>query len=103
MAKAIQGRSLGQIAWLRLKRDKWAIVGGVVIILLVLGAVVSVILKDTGVLQPNIYHPDLIDSTFGRPIGTFGGISGAHPLGVDPSNGRDLLSRVLVGSQYSLL
>jgi peptide/nickel transport system permease protein len=103
MGKAIEGRSLGQIAWLRLKRDKWALGGGVVIILLVLIAIASVILDKTGVLTPNIYHPELIDPTFGKPIGGFGGISGSHPLGVDPGNGRDLLSRVMVGSEYSLL
>jgi peptide/nickel transport system permease protein len=103
MGTAIQGRSLGQIAWMRLKRDKWALGGGVVIVLLVLAAIAAVILKSAGVLQPNLFHAELIDPTFGRPIGAFGGISGAHPLGVDPGNGRDLLARVLVGSQYSLL
>jgi peptide/nickel transport system permease protein len=101
--KAIQGRSPGQIAWMRLKRDKWALAGGGVVVLLVLGAVASVFLQDAGILQPNVYHPELIDATFGRPIGAFGGISVAHPLGVDPGNGRDLLARVLVGSEYSLL
>ena len=35
----IQGRSLGQIAWLRLKRDKVALAGAVVIVLLILVAV----------------------------------------------------------------
>ena len=37
--KAIEGRSLGQIAWLRLRRDKVAMAGGVVVILLILVAV----------------------------------------------------------------
>jgi peptide/nickel transport system permease protein len=101
--KAIQGRSLGQIAWMRFKRDKWALAGAVVIVLLVLLAVASVFLRGAGVLQPNTFHPELIDATFGRPVGAFGGISWAHPLGVDPGNGRDLLARVLVGSEYSLL
>ena len=27
--KAIEGRSLGQIAWMRLRRDKWAMAGGI--------------------------------------------------------------------------
>jgi peptide/nickel transport system permease protein len=103
MGKAIQGRSLGQIAWLRLKRDRWAMVGGIIIVLLVLGGIASLPLNAFGVLQPDLYHPDLIDATYGRPVGAFGGISGAHLLGVDPNNGRDLLSRILVGSQFSLL
>jgi peptide/nickel transport system permease protein len=103
MGKAIEGRSLGQIAWLRLKRDKWAMAGGAIVVLLILAAIASLILNAAGVLQPDTYHPDLIDATYGRPVGAFGGVSWAHPLGVDPSNGRDLLSRVLVGSQFSLL
>jgi peptide/nickel transport system permease protein len=103
MGKAIQGRSLGEIAWLRFKRDTWALAGGVVIVLLILLAIASVVLNAFGVLDPNSFHPNLINATFGRPTGTFGGISLSHPLGVDPGQGRDLLSRILVGSQFSLL
>ena len=39
--EAIEGRSLGQIAWLRLKRDKVAIGGGIFIIFLVLVAIIG--------------------------------------------------------------
>lgn len=38
-AKEIVGRSPGRIAWTRLKRDKVALAGGVVVVLLVLVAV----------------------------------------------------------------
>jgi peptide/nickel transport system permease protein len=101
--KRIQGRSLGQIAWTRLKRDKWALAGGVVIIILVLAAIASVFLNAAGIIDPTGFHADLIDATYGRPKASFGGISLAHPLGIDPGNGRDLLARILVGSQFSLL
>jgi ABC-type dipeptide/oligopeptide/nickel transport system permease subunit len=37
------------------------------------------------------------------PIGTFGGISSDHLLGVEPINGRDIFSRVVYGSRISLL
>ena len=37
--KAIEGRSLGQIAWLRLRQDKVAMVGGGVVIFLILVAI----------------------------------------------------------------
>ena len=53
--------------------------------------------------NPNVYHSNLIDPTFLRPNGAFGGISLAHPLGVEPETGRDLLARIVVGAQYSLL
>ncbi len=98
-AKAIEGRSLSQIAWMRLRRDKVAIAGGIVVVLLVLVAVAGQLF----VQNPDTYHPSLINSTFSRPNGPFGGISLAHPLGVEPQTGRDMLSRVVIGARYSLL
>jgi ABC-type dipeptide/oligopeptide/nickel transport system permease subunit len=98
-AKAIEGRSLGQIAWRRLRRDKVAMAGGVVVILLILVAIFGPYL----VGNPLTYHPDLINPTFSRPNGPFGGISLAHPLGVEPITGRDMLSRVVNGARWSLL
>jgi peptide/nickel transport system permease protein/oligopeptide transport system permease protein len=98
-AKAIEGRSLGQIAWMRLRRDKVAIVGGIVIIVLILVAIFGPFL----VQNPTIYHDNLIDPTFSRPKGPFGGISLAHPFGVEPVTGRDMLSRVVNGARVSLV
>jgi peptide/nickel transport system permease protein len=97
--KAIEGRSLGQIAWTRLRRDKVAMTGGIVVVFLILVAIVGPHL----VQNPDTYNPSLINPTFLRPNGTFGGISLAHPLGVEPETGRDLLARIVVGAQYSLL
>ncbi len=98
-AKSIEGRSLGQIAWMRLRRDKVALAGGVVVILLILVAIFGPFF----VQNPNLYHANLINSTFSRPNGPFGGISTAHPLGVEPLTGRDMLARVVIGARYSLL
>jgi peptide/nickel transport system permease protein len=97
--KAIEGRSLGKIAWGRLRRDKVAMGGGVVVVLLILIAIIG----PHVVQNPDTYNPSLINPTFLRPNGTFGGISLAHPLGVEPETGRDLLARIVVGAQYSLL
>jgi peptide/nickel transport system permease protein/oligopeptide transport system permease protein len=97
--KVIEGRSLGQIAWMRLRRDKVAMGGGVVIVLLILVAIFGPLL----VQNPTIYHPGLINPTFSRPYGTLGGISTAHPFGVEPVTGRDMLSRVVNGARVSLL
>jgi len=98
-AKAIEGRSLGQIAWMRLRRDKVAMAGGIVIIFLILVAIIGPFL----VQDPTIYHNNLINPTFSRPNGPLGGISAAHPLGVEPVTGRDMLSRVVNGARVSLL
>jgi peptide/nickel transport system permease protein len=97
--KAIEGRSLGQIAWMRLRQDKLAMVGGGVVIFLILVAIFGPLL----VQSPTTYHSDLIDPVFSRPKGPFGGISLAHPFGVEPVSGRDMLSRVVNGARVSLV
>jgi peptide/nickel transport system permease protein len=97
--RQIEGRSLGQIAWLRLRRDRVAIAGGIFVVLLILVAVIGPFL----VQNPTIYHPNLVNSTLQGPNGAFGGISLAHPLGVEPQTGRDMLARVVDGAWVSLL
>ncbi|HKD88673.1 MAG TPA: ABC transporter permease, partial [Streptosporangiaceae bacterium] len=97
--ESVEGRSLGQIAWSRLRRDKLAMGGGVVVVLLCLVALIGPYL----VGNPLAYHSNLINPTFSRPLGPWGGISLAHPLGVEPVTGRDLLARVVDGTKWSLL
>jgi peptide/nickel transport system permease protein/oligopeptide transport system permease protein len=84
---------------MRLRRDKVAMGGGIVIVLLILVAIIG----PHFVQNPNTYHSNLIDPTYSRPIGPFGGISLAHPFGVEPLDGRDMLARTVDGAQYSLL
>ncbi|WP_037858133.1 ABC transporter permease [Streptomyces sp. NRRL S-340] len=102
-AKAVQGRSLGRIAWERLKRDKLALTGGVVVLLLILVALLAPALANLIGQDPDAYHENLIDPLFGTPTGSLGGISGDHLLGVEPVNGRDIFARILYGAQISLL
>ena len=103
--KAIEGRSLGQIAWLRLKRDKVALGGGFVVLLLCVLSLPGVTEAVVGLLghPPNEYHTRLLDPTFGTPHGRFGGISSQFLFGIEPVNGRDLFSRILFGARVSLL
>jgi ABC-type antimicrobial peptide transport system permease subunit len=61
--KAIEGRSLGQIAWMRLRQDKVAMAGGIVVIFLILVAIFGPYV----VQNPLTYHENLIDPTFSRP------------------------------------
>ena len=101
--KAIQGRSLGQIAWMRLKRDKVAMTGGVVVLILILVAIFApLIIKVLGYPYDEFHYDQVNDGT-GLPIHGWGGISWDHLFGVEPINGRDLFSRVLYGAQFSLL
>ena len=66
--KAIQGRSLGQIAWNRLKRDKVALTGGVTVILLILMAIFAPVIVKLFGHPPNEFHQELIDPTLGGPL-----------------------------------
>jgi len=99
--KAIQGRSLTRIAWMRLRRDKVALGGGAVILLLIAAAVFG----PWFAADPLEYNQDLIDPTFQRPVDGWlhSGISADHLLGVEPTTGRDLLARVLTGARISLI
>lgn len=98
---AVQGRSPGQIAWLRLKRDRAALGGAVFVLLLVLVAVLAPLVATH---HPNQLHTELLDgASGGLPAGELGGISREHWLGIEPVNGRDVFSRVVYGARISLL
>lgn len=101
--KQIEGRSLGRIAWIRFKRDKVAVAGGIVVILLVLVAVLSKPIQAIFGLDPDAFNQGLVDPTLLAPKGSFGGISWDHPLGVEPQTGRDILARIIEGSWVSLV
>lgn len=104
MPKAkVQGRSLGRIAWERLKRDKLALGGGVVVLILILIAILAPVIANLAGQDPNAYNEKLIDPLFSTPTGSLGGISGDHWLGVEPVNGRDIFARIIYGARISLL
>lgn len=103
LGKQIQGRSLGQIAWMRLKRDKVAMAGGGVVILLVLGAVFAPVIVGLLGHPPNQFNQEFVDADTQVPFMPWGGMSRDFLFGIEPLNGRDLFSRVLYGSQISLL
>jgi peptide/nickel transport system permease protein len=99
----VAGRSLGQIAWLRLKRDRVAMSGGILVLFLIVVAIFApVIVKLLG-HPPNEFHQNLIDPNLQTASGKWGGISSDFLLGVEPVNGRDLFSRMIYGSRISLL
>jgi ABC-type dipeptide/oligopeptide/nickel transport system permease subunit len=98
---SIEGRSLGQIAWMRLKRDRVATAGAGFVILLFLIAIFAPLLANH---DPNQLNTNLLDAANGGiPQGKFGGVSSEHWLGVEPSLGRDVYSRIVYGARISLL
>jgi len=99
----VAGRSPAAIAWRRLRRDRVAMAGGVVVIGLVLVAITAPLIVKVLGDPPDEFHQNLIDPTFGAPRGSWGGISPHHLFGLEPINGRDLFSRTLYGARISLL
>jgi len=100
--KAVAGRSLKQIAWRRLKKDRVAVGGGIVILVLIVIAILAPLLIKLLGHPYDEYHNDKIDATLSLPIGKLGGISKDFILGVEPVNGRDIFSRIVYGAQTTL-
>jgi len=82
------GHSLWQDAWLRLRKNKMAVLGGIFIVLL------SIASFATPFIAPDSYERQNLDLGASKP-------SSAHWFGTDPL-GRDLLARVLYGGCISL-
>jgi peptide/nickel transport system permease protein len=89
--------------WRRLRAQRAALVAAVVVALLVLVALAAPLLTAIEGQDPTTYHPSLIDSARGGvPVGSFGGMSAEHWLGVEPQTGRDLFARLVYGARVSL-
>jgi len=102
-ATQIEGRSLSQIAWTRLKRDKVALAGGFIVLGLIVMSICAPLIVSVLGHPPNEFHQEYINPDTQVPYGKFGGVSKDFLFGLEPVNGRDLFSRVLYGSQISLL
>lgn len=83
-----QGSSLWRDAWHRLSKNKIAVFGGTVLIVLAVACIVGPWLSPYG------YEDNNLDNTFSPP-------TMAHWLGTDQL-GRDLLVRLLVGGRISI-
>jgi peptide/nickel transport system permease protein/oligopeptide transport system permease protein len=101
--KAIEGRSLWRISWTRLRRDRVAMAGGIVVIVLILVSVIGPFVLQWLKISPDEFHSDMVDPATLAPVGPFSGMSWHHPFGVQPVNGRDIFARVVYGGRISLL
>jgi peptide/nickel transport system permease protein len=99
----VAGRTLRQIVWTRLRRDKVAMVCLVILVFLYLVAIFAPLIVSVLGLDPYSFDSAVISDSGGGPIGPWGGISTEHPLGVEWGTGRDIFAQLLYGLRISLL
>jgi ABC-type dipeptide/oligopeptide/nickel transport system permease subunit len=109
--KKLAGRSPTQIALLRLRQDKLAVVCGVIVAFLILVAIFAPVICKILDIYPTTetipYEPfDMLDFS-GTQLPNNGppehGFWAAHPLGLAPGTAVDNLARLLYGLRTSLL
>lgn len=104
-AAAIKGRSLRAIAWRRLRQDKVAMGGGVLIIVFALVAIFAGPITSAYGKKPGDrgWSGKLLDPATLMPHGHYGGVSVQHWFGITPSLGYDIFSEAVYGLRTSLI
>ena len=98
----IRGHSPRQLAWRRFRASKVAIPSlSIAIFVLAAIALAPLIYSALGI-DPEFRDQNALDER-GEIIGSFGGISWAHPFGIVPGIGYDTLARMLFGARISFL
>jgi peptide/nickel transport system permease protein len=94
------GRSLKQIIWARLRRDRVAMIC-VIVLTLYFGLAIfgRLVVPDPSIT----FDASAISDLGGKPFGEWGGISAKHLLGVEWGTGRDILGQLLYGLGISLV
>lgn len=100
-AQGPAGRSPGQLAWARLRRDRVAIASAAVLSLFVLLALFADVIAAAYGQDKDAVFPQLLDD-YGFPLGLSGGISTEHWFGVEPGVGRDVFLQLVYGARTSL-
>ncbi|CAN2185147.1 DppC ABC-type dipeptide/oligopeptide/nickel transport systems, permease components [Candidatus Nanopelagicaceae bacterium] len=95
-------RTPKQIAWGRFTRNKVGVYAGIASIFFVtVGFFAPIITRLVGVNAKDTY--DGVLDEFAMPIGKWGGMSLAHPLGIEPGTGRDVFALALYGARTSFI
>jgi len=102
--KVISGTSLWRDAWRRLLKNKLAVLGMIILIIIVIAALIgpAIITRATGYAYDFIPKDQALIKSFPPFRGPGGRFSWSHPMGTDNA-GRDILARVLSGGQISLM
>lgn len=98
------GRSPGQLAWARFRRDKTGMICAVVVAaFLFIALFAPLITKLYGENPYTLYgKDDNLLNDYGMPIKPNGGIDARHWFGIEPGLGRDVLALLVYGIRTSL-
>ncbi|MDG4815331.1 MULTISPECIES: ABC transporter permease [unclassified Micromonospora] len=97
----VVGRSPGQLAWARLRRDRTAVVSAAVLAFFLLVALAVPLIEALYGIGPREQFQGRLDG-FGMPLGYAGGVTGEHWFGLEPGLGRDIFIRMVHGLRTSL-
>ncbi|GAA2749495.1 ABC transporter permease [Kitasatospora cinereorecta] len=99
------GRTPGQIAWSRFKRNRTGVVCAVITLAYILAAVLAPVISALYGKSPYEFY-GMKDSTllddFGLPVAPNGGMSGDFWFGITPQTGQDIFTNIVYGIRTSL-
>ncbi|MGW4467250.1 ABC transporter permease [Micromonospora sp. NPDC004704] len=95
------GRSPGQLAWLRLRRDRVGLASGGALVFFILLALAAPLVERLYGKGPLERFPERLDRN-GFPLG-YAGVDAEHWLGIQPNLGRDVFIQLVYGLRTSLL
>ena len=97
------GRSLRQIVWGRVRRDRVALISLAVLVFMYGMAIFGPFVAPFFGFDPYKFDASAISQSGGNPVLPWGGISLTHPFGVEWGTGRDIFAQLLWGMRISLL
>lgn len=99
------GRTPGQIAWSRFKRNRIGVLCAGIVIFYIVAALAAPLISALYGKSPYEFY-GMKDSTllddFGLPVGANGGISGDYWFGITPQTGQDIFTNIIYGIRTSL-
>jgi ABC-type dipeptide/oligopeptide/nickel transport system permease subunit len=97
---SVIGRTPRQLAWRRFRTNRFGLPTLIISATLIVVTVAAPFIGGLLGIDGRERFPETL-SNRGMPIGNFGGISWAHPLGIEPGIGHDLLARLIFGARIS--